>query len=129
MHKLQVILDADRREYRPGEQLEGRVTWNLEAGLKRLEINLFYYTKGKGTQDSVVTDRRQVDRPSNHGTEPFSFQLPLGPYSFSGKLISLVWAVEALAEPGGAVERVEFTLSPTGKEIDLLRPQPGIRAT
>lgn len=127
MNKLQLDLHGDQREYRPGEPLKGTVSWNLEGRLDAVEINLFYYTKGKGTQDTVVMDRRRFERPPNNGTEAFTFQLPEAPYSFSGKLISVVWAVEALVEPGEAVQRAEFTLSPTGREIDLLQRQPANR--
>ena len=44
---------------------------------------------------------------------------PEAPHSFSGALISLIWAVELLVEPGGLSERIEITVSPTGEEILL----------
>jgi hypothetical protein len=45
--------------------------------------------------------------------------LPLAPYSFSGKLISLIWGLELVLEPSQETARFEFTLSPTGEEIML----------
>ena len=45
--------------------------------------------------------------------------LPAGPYSFSGRLISLIWALELVAEPGNHVARVEITLGPDGQEVVL----------
>ena len=58
------------------------------------------------------------------------FVLPPAPYSFSGKLISLIWAVEVVAEGIKEASRLEFTLSPDGREITLssaavAQPQPG----
>ena len=55
------------------------------------------------------------------GDAPFRFQLPSAPYSFSGKLISLVWAVEVVALPANIAGRVNIILSPDGKEIELLQ--------
>lgn len=46
-------------------------------------------------------------------------RLPADPYSFSGTLISLVWALEVVAEPGGAAGRIDVVVSPTGNEIRL----------
>jgi hypothetical protein len=45
--------------------------------------------------------------------------LPEGPYSFSGKLISLIWALELACSPGSETVRREITVSPTGHEIVL----------
>jgi hypothetical protein len=47
----------------------------------------------------------------------FRLRLPSGPYSFSGKLISLIWALEVVAEPGADAGRQDITLSPTGREL------------
>jgi hypothetical protein len=60
--------------------------------------------------EPVLKDRRS-----------FSLQLPEGPYSFSGKLISLAWALELVAEPGSRASRIEITVSPTRREI-LITP-------
>src|ERR1043166_4380135 len=46
-------------------------------------------------------------------------RLPESPYSFSGKLISLVWALELVAEPSKEVIRREFVLAPGGEEVRL----------
>ena len=49
----------------------------------------------------------------------FTLPLPREPYSFSGTLISVTWAIELIVEPGEHVERREFVLSATGQEITL----------
>jgi hypothetical protein len=53
------------------------------------------------------------------GEQRVSLRAPSGPYSFSGRLISLLWALEAVAEPGGEVARREIVLSPSGEEVRL----------
>jgi hypothetical protein len=65
-----------------------------------------------------------LSNPGENEVRPFNIRLPEGPFSFSGKLISLVWAMEAVAEPGSRAERLEITVSPDRREILL----PGAHA-
>lgn len=108
-----ITTELDVRAFAPGEKLRGRAEWSNGASA---ELRLFYFTGGKGTQDVEVIETRTLDVPS-----AFEFQLPPGPYSFSGKLVSLSWALELIIQPGGHVERLDFILSPNGGEIDLTR--------
>ena len=55
------------------------------------------------------------------GVQDFSFDLPPGPYTFSGKLIAMVWALELVLHPSGFTDRVEFIYSPDWREIELCR--------
>lgn len=80
---------------------------------------LFWYTRGKGTQDVVVVQEETFPAPGAQDERKFSFRLPAGPYSFSGRLISLLWAVEVVVQPGDESGRTEFTVSPTGDEIRI----------
>jgi hypothetical protein len=52
-------------------------------------------------------------------TRSFRFRLPEAPYSFSGKLISLVWALELVLEPSKEVTRREIIVAPGGQEVHL----------
>ncbi len=104
---------------KPGEHLRGQAAWNLAATPEKLEIRLFWYTRGRGTRDVEVVERRTVARPGITGEEAFAFHLPDGPYSFSGKLISVIWAVELVADEETVGERAEFILAPDRREILL----------
>jgi len=53
----------------------------------------------------------------------FRFRLPEGPYSFSGKLISLLWAIEVVASPGDMAGRAGIVVSPSGREVVIGRPE------
>lgn len=112
---------AERAAHRPGEELRGEATWHLAAAPESLSLRLFWYTQGKGTQDVEVAETLEIE-PSAEGSREFRFLLPEGPYSFSGTLISLVWAVELVAEPGGEAARAEIVVSPTGREIRIGAP-------
>ena len=119
MSALIIEVQGGKTAFAPGEELRGRVAWEFEKPEKWLEIRLFRFTRGKGTKDVEAIDKLRFDEevpPS--GEENFRFTLPGGPYSFSGKLISLVWALELVSKRNGS-ERLEFTLSPTGEEIDI----------
>ncbi len=105
--------------YFPGESVDGEVIWNFPAGAQRLNLRLYHRTEGKGTQDVIVVAEQHVERPTGHVHHPFSFKLPAGPYSFSGKLVSLTWGIEVVEEPGGDARGEGFILSPSGEEVRL----------
>jgi hypothetical protein len=119
MNRLNIILPEEKTVYAPGEAVHGSMEWSLELGPRYLELSLFWYTAGKGTRDVGVIDTRRFDGPGALGRKDFSFTLPDGPYSFSGKLISLIWALELTCSPGSEIVRREITVSPTGREILL----------
>lgn len=118
-NELAVFIEGGRAEFRPGETLRVSALWALGAAPERLEARLFWYTRGKGTDDVGVVETRRIEGAEAAGERTVAFTLPGEPWSFSGKLISLIWAVELVAEPGGRVARVEFSMSPDGREILL----------
>ncbi len=101
-------LRIERTSFKPGETVEGAVV----GGSPAVEVRLFWYTEGKGTQDLEVVATAHPDADGR-----FRLPLPAAPYSFSGKLISLIWAVEAVG--GETCPRVELLVSPDGGEILL----------
>jgi hypothetical protein len=114
--------------FQPGDVLRGTLGWDLRTAPDALEVRLFWYTRGKGTTDVGVIDSVRFDSPGPRGSRNFQFKLPDAPHSFSGNLISLVWALEALAEPKGVTEaqRVEIVCAPGATEILLYAEQaPG----
>ena len=119
MDKLDIILHGDGTTFAPRETVRGRLEWALDTNPRYLELSLFWYTSGKGTRDVGVIGTAKFDDPGACGSKDFSFTLPDGPYSFSGKLISLIWAIELTCSPGSEMARREITVSPTGQEIVL----------
>lgn len=106
----------------PGDVLTGVAAWHFPKTPRDVEVRLVWSTRGKGTQDAAIVAVEKVERPEVAGRHEFEFQLPEEPASFSGKLISLVWAVELVAKGVGEVPRADFVLSPTGREILLGQP-------
>ncbi|MFT3869095.1 MAG: hypothetical protein QM715_11610 [Nibricoccus sp.] len=117
--ELGLFIDNNRTAFKPGEMLELSVLWALSSKPTSLEVRLFWYTRGKGTEDVEVIATEQISAQAAAGEAKIRFTLPRSPWSFSGKLISLIWAVELVAEPQSRTARCEFFLSPSGKEILL----------
>jgi hypothetical protein len=119
MNNLHIELTGDRRQYAPGAEITGQVAWELATAPAALELRLFWFTRGKGTTDTEIVQTVRFDYPRPADRREFRVRLPAAPFSFSGKLISLLWALELVALPSNAATRTEFTISPTGEEILL----------
>lgn len=120
MPELELTLADARYKYRPCETIRGQFAWRtVDRPIKTLELRLFWYTQGKGTQDLGLVQSRRFGALPPSGQQSFEFRLPDGPYSFSGKLITLSWALELLAQPGKDACRLDLVVSPTQSEIFL----------
>jgi hypothetical protein len=117
-------IDGGKTAFLPGETVRGGVSWESARPVRRAELRLIWYTSGRGTRDMGVVEVQQLPPASPASPIPFTFALPAGPYSFSGQLITLNWAVELVLSPGSIAERVEFAVSPDGKPIVLGSPDP-----
>lgn len=117
---LHLGLRDNQTAYRPGEEIGGAAHWELERMPKSAEVRLCWFTRGKGTEDSAVVETIHFEAPQQGDVRTFAFRAPAEPYSFSGKLISLIWCVELVIQPGDFFERIEITLGPQGKEVLLL---------
>lgn len=114
---------ADGRTwFRPGEVIQGEASWQLDEEAEAVEIRLFWYTSGKGTRDVEVVDSQRTASAGSSGSRSFSLRVPDGPYSFSGTLITLSWAIELVVDPGGATERLDLIVAPRPVEVQLPEP-------
>ena len=105
---------------RPFGELLGKLRMGPGDLPDGLELRLFWATRGCGTEEVGVVETLKVD-PTGQVELPFRFELPRKPYSFSGTLVSVVWAVELVDSKGQGLALEEFTLSPTGEELVLGR--------
>lgn len=120
MSTLRLETENNRTNYMPGEELKGIAMWQMDKRPRDIEVRIFWYTEGKGTQDVEIVDTIRLESPKQNDVCNFEFTLPQGPHSFSGSLISLLWAIEVVAEPSGDTERLSFNLSSTGEEIQII---------
>jgi hypothetical protein len=119
MNTLKIATRDNRISFRPGEEVVGAAAWQLDEAPKAVEVRLFWFTRGKGTSDVTVVQTLRFDSPKMEEARPFQLSIPAEPYSFSGKLISLIWALELVVKPGKEADRLEITVSPKGDEITL----------
>ena len=119
---IQIETEGGANAFLPGETITGTVSWQLDPPLENVELRLIWYTEGKGDQDLGIVETAQFRTPGIVDRRGFTIRLPEGPFSFSGKLISLLWALEVVAQPKDRAGRLPITVSPSRQEIVL--PQP-----
>jgi hypothetical protein len=119
MTTMTVELDGGRSAFSPGERVEGQASWELPEPPQSLEVRLFWSTSGRGDTDQEVIAVEPVPSPAASGWVRFSFQLPPGPYSFSGQLVSLAWAVELVAPREEMAGSAPFVMGPEGREVRI----------
>lgn len=121
MNSLELIFPQSVTGFDPGAEIVFSIRWNFEEALERVELRLVWNTSGKGDQDLKVVKTVRFDSPAGRDEQQVVMSLPWGPYSFSGKLISLIWAIEVVAFPSEESIRQEIILAPQGKEVLLVR--------
>ena len=117
---IAINLNKHSDDYRPGEIIAGEVVWS-DIQADRMDVRLIWYTEGKGDRDVEIVDSNDLLQPQTKGSHQFQFVAPHRPHSFSGKLVSLSWAIEAILFPSMDAEQRNLVISPTGKET-LLTP-------
>jgi hypothetical protein len=121
MGPLSINLNENRKSFAPGEMLEGEAAWQLNQAPAKVYLRLFWFTRGKGTEDIEVISETVFEYPLAAESRPFKMSLPQSPYSFSGRLVSLVWALELVISDNDTAISQEIVVSPFGDEIDLLK--------
>jgi hypothetical protein len=121
MNPITISTKDGRTQFSPGERLDVAAEWRLDRPPRAVSVRLVWYTRGKGDTDVCVVDEQRFDDPRSFQQRECTFELPEAPFSFSGKLVSLVWAVEAVVEPSGESARLDIVVAPNGKEVELQR--------
>jgi hypothetical protein len=119
MSDVRIQIEQGQTSFRPGEAIRGIVTWVLDAAPRTVEVRLVWHTAGKGDRDVGVVEKASLHAGGSRDQQPFELRAPDGPYSFSGRLISLVWGVEVVIEPGSLSARQDIVIAPAGVEVDL----------
>jgi hypothetical protein len=123
MTRLELATADDGRWFRPGAEIQGTATWRLDLAPDSLEIRLFWYTAGKGTRNVEVVGSVSIETPGNDGRRDFRLRVPEGPYAFTGRLVTLAWAIELVALPSEDTTRLDLVIGPQPVEIDIREPR------
>jgi hypothetical protein len=111
---------AGGHAYLPGERIAGVAAWRAERAPAALELRLFWFTSGKGTEDLQIVQSVRFEAPLAVDRRPFELRLPDEPYSVSGTLVSLSWAVELVALPDDRdAARADIVVAPERRPLVL----------
>lgn len=123
MNSLAIQTCDGRTTFDPAETISVDVQWELNDEPEALELRLVWNTSGKGDTDIGVENTVLLDTPGPSGSRRVDVDLPGAPYSFSGKLVSLIWALELVAKPSEESCHTEITIAPGQREV-LLHREP-----
>ncbi len=126
MDKISIQLKDAKISYLPGEKINGEVEWDLTQEVKEIAINVFWYTEGIGDQDSEIAESEIIKLPLKSDRQSFEIGLPMAPYSYSGQITSLKWAIEATTLKDKFKDVKEFSMAPGNKEIILPEIKEGL---
>ena len=121
MSQLILQLAEGRKGYRPSELLRGTAAWQLAQAPTTVEVRLCWFIQIQDISEVRRVQTLRYDRPAASERRTFEFQLPDAPYSYSGALALLGWAVELVALPEQEFTQVFFHLGPNGHPIGLHR--------
>jgi hypothetical protein len=116
---LELTVDHGHSAFEPGARLSGVAAWSLSGACSHLEVQLSWTALGWGGRDFKIVETITLPAPERRERRPFVISLPSSPYSFRGALISLSWALELIALPGDDRVRVDLTVAPGRRLIDL----------
>lgn len=122
MSQLSIETASSQSAFEPGAEIDVYLEWTLDDEPEAVELRLVWNTSGKGDTDLEIVQTQRFEWPSRNEMKQTTITLPREPYSFSGKLISLIWALELIALPGEASTRKEITIGPGGTEV-LITPR------
>jgi hypothetical protein len=118
---LELRLEHGQSSFEPGARVGGIAGWTARAGapLTSLELELGWTSLGVGGRDIKIVETVAFADPLPEERRPFIIALPAAPYSFRGALISLSWTLELTAHPGHEKTRIELTIAPDRRAVDL----------
>lgn len=125
MGELAIETVDGRTAFEPGEAIELIAGWSLEREPDAVEVRLAWTTRGKGTEDMAVVWMARFEAPKAVDGRRLEVTLPAAPYSFSGKLVSLVWFFEILVFPSKEARQLEIAIGPGAREVILEKARPG----
>jgi hypothetical protein len=117
--EIHVELQQQPAAFAPGEPIRGSVRWSASHPPRSVRVSLLWSTEGRGTRDVGVAHTLNLENPQQNGERPIEFTAPAGPCSFTGELITLEWAVEAVIDPGELAGRATLVIAPLRRPITL----------
>jgi len=97
---------GDLLRFEPGSRLEGRVqvTPAEDIHCRRVAVQVSWHTADRGRDESgpsPVAEQHLADGPLPANallSQPFAFDLPREPWSFTGTIVNIVWEVRVVID-------------------------------
>ena len=115
---MKATLSIAGTNFGAGEEIRGIAEWSGPSAPRGVELRLFWRTEGKGTSDVSTVWETNFDRPQIEDRREFALAAPDFPPSFSGRLISLVWAFELVID-GKGISTQDLVIAPGGVEVNI----------
>lgn len=92
--------------------LSGNLLWNLTEPVSSIDLRLYWYIETQSKSHPIVpAAATTVSATASAGRAPFTLQIPTTPKPYQSDKITVVWAIEAVAQPSGIVSRVDLVLA------------------
>lgn len=89
-----IALRRGEGTFLPKDRVAGAAHWELDHTPKWLEVRLVWHTEGKGTNERMIVSRERWENPSPHDRRDFTLTLPEMPYTYHGRILSILWSVD-----------------------------------
>ena len=110
----------DNSVCRPGQLLVVTVVWEFDTTPSKLTLELSWRTSGKGTDDCETVYSEYWSPDSKSGEKELQIQLPRGPISVQGTLISIGWQLECTSKRPSESNIRSLVLSQLDQPIRLV---------
>lgn len=116
---VSIALDDPRAQHVPESTFAATVRWSGGEENTTGVVRLVWWTEGKGDRDFEIVAEHELDAVGGEGEAALEFTYPALPYSYSGKVVSIRWGIEAAFRPGKHLELLPLTMGPAGDAIDV----------
>jgi hypothetical protein len=123
-----IMLRSHDGRFEPRWRVDGSASWSLSQAPAWLEIRLAWHTEGKGTKEVLVVARERFRAVSAQDQRTFALSLPEMPYTYHGRIVSILWSVDVFGPSRRFWRREELlatlpiVVSPTREPFGERRP-------
>ena len=126
---LTLALEQGIAAFEPGARVRGVASWSAVVKPSGMELSLVRETRGPGGRDFKIAETVPLPEPlAAVDRRPFAIDLPNGPFSFQGGLISLVWTLQLVALPGQETTSASIVVAPDARALELTLERPSASA-
>jgi hypothetical protein len=114
--------DAGIALYEPGDEIAGTAEIEVDQDVecRSLWVRLIWHTEGRGDQDVGKIDEIDIFggrlSPGAPVRSDFRFRLPREPWSYAGRYVTIVWAIEITVD-------VPMARDPVHRQAFVMRPR------